>query len=161
MCVVDMRILAQLTLVFAVASLGLAADEARESQSDDVREAVFRWQFEHHNAPAQLTNAQVYFLELGPSADDPTDEFLKRFDGHKPPVRKGSSCIVNGSAMDKKTGERGIIFRITSIVWQSDSTVEVNAGYYEGGLSVRGSLYILKREKRKWRVTGERITVES
>ena len=109
-----MKTFAYLFLLFGFASLGLAAEKARESQTDDIREAVFRWQFDH-NASGQQTNSQVYFLEVGEKGGDPTDEFMKRFANHKPPVRKVSACSANAGkgVLDMKTGEKGLIFRIT------------------------------------------------
>jgi hypothetical protein len=47
-----MKAIAHFFLLFAFTSLGLAAEEARESQVDDIREAVFRYQFDH-NASGQ------------------------------------------------------------------------------------------------------------
>jgi hypothetical protein len=65
-----MKTILHLLLSFAFTSFGLAADKARESQTDDIREAVFRWQFDH-NGSGQQTNAQVYFLEIGDSGRCP------------------------------------------------------------------------------------------
>jgi hypothetical protein len=60
---------------------------ARETRDDEIREAVFRWQF-MHNASSQQTNAHVYFLAIGVEFSDPTDEFMKRFVEHKHPRSK-------------------------------------------------------------------------
>lgn len=59
---------------------------------DDVFEAVFRYQFEH-NGSLQKQNAAAYYLHLSPQltgGDNPDDAFMKRFAGHRPPVRKVS-----------------------------------------------------------------------
>jgi hypothetical protein len=153
-----MKTIAHLLFLFAFASLGLAADKARESQTDDIREAVFLWQFEH-NASGQQTNAQVYFLEVGEKGGDPGDEFMKRFTGHKPPVRKVSACSASADqgVLDKKTGEKGLIFRVTSIKWKSDTSVDVSGGYYEAGESASGNTYTAKKEKGKWQVTNNKM----
>ena len=153
-----MKFVAYLFLLFGFASLGLAADKARESQTDDIREAVFRWQFDH-NASGQQTNAQVYFLEVGQKGDDPSDEFMKRFAGHKPPVRKKSACNAapGKGVFDKKTGQQGLIFRATSIDWKSDAEVDVQGGYYEAGLSSSGNTYTLKKKNGKWKVTNDQM----
>ena len=136
-----MKVIAPLFLLCAFSSLGFAADNVRESQTDDIREAVFRWQFDH-NASSQQKKAQAYFLGVG-DRDDPTDEFMKRFANHKPPVRKASACSADAGkgVRDKKTGEKGLIFRVRKIEWKSDTEVEVQGGYYEGGLSASSNTY--------------------
>jgi hypothetical protein len=153
-----MKTTAYFFLLFAFTSLGLAADKTRDSQTDDIREAVFRWQFDH-NASGQQTNAQVYFLEVGEKGGDPTDEFMKRFADHKPSVRKvsASSASAGKGVLDKKTGEKGLIFRVTSIEWKSDTEVDVSGGYYEAGLSASGNTYTLKKDKGKWKVTNDKM----
>jgi hypothetical protein len=153
-----MRTIARLFLLFAFTSLGFAADNARESQTDDIREAVFRWQFDH-NASGQQTNAQVYFLEVGEKSGDPTEEFMKRFADHKPPVRKVSACTADAGkgVLDRKTGEKGLIFRVTNIKWKSDTEVDVSGGYHEAGLSASGNTYTVKKKKGKWKVTNDKM----
>jgi hypothetical protein len=153
-----MKIIAQLFLLVGFASLGLAADKSRENQTGDIREAVFRWQFDH-NASGQQKKAQVYFLEIGQKGGDPSDEFMKRFVDHKPPVRKVSACSADAGkgVLDKTTGEKGLIFRVTSIDWKSDTEVDVQGGYYEAGESASGNTYTLKKEKGKWKVTNDKM----
>src|SRR5882757_6179744 len=104
-----MKSILHLFLLFAFASVGLADDKVREGQTDDIREAVFRWQIDRDGSEQQ-TNAPVYFLQIGKKRGDPTDEFMKRFAKHKPPVRKVSACSSSGKGVyEKKTGERGLI----------------------------------------------------
>jgi hypothetical protein len=153
-----MKIIIHFLLLFMCSSLCLAADQARESQTDDIREAVFRWQFDH-NASGQQANTYVYFLAVGEKDGDPSDEFIKRFSGHKPSVRKVSACSADArkGVLDKKTGERGLIFRIRSIDWKSDTEVDAQGGYYEAGDSASGNTYTLKKEKGKWKVTNDKM----
>jgi hypothetical protein len=137
-------------LLVALGSLGWAADRVRDNQVDDIREATFRWQF-NHNASGQQTNAQIYYLEIGQKGGDPSDEFMKRFADHKPPIRKVSQCSadIRKGVRDRKTGEHGLIFRVTSIDWKSDTEVDVQGGYYEGGHSASGNTYTLRKDKGK------------
>lgn len=153
-----MKTIAQLLLLLALSSIGFAADKIRESQADDIREAVFRWQFDH-NASGVQKKAQAYFLEVGEKGGDPTEDLLKRFTDHKPPVRKVSACTASADkgVLDKKTGERGLIFRITRIEWRSDSEVDVIGGYYEAGESGSGNTYTVKKEKGRWKVTNDKM----
>ena len=155
-----MKTIARLFLLFAFTSLGFAADKARESQTDDIREAVFRWQFEQ-NGSYQKQSAKVYFLEVGEKEGDPSAEFIKRFAGNKPPVRKRSECNIdmrtNVGVTDKKTGEKGLILRVWKIEWKSDTEVDVKGGYYEHGLSASGNTYTLKKKNGKWTVTNDKL----
>lgn len=153
-----MKCIAHLFLLFALTSLGVADNKARQGQDDDIREAVFRYQFDH-TASGQQKTAKVYFLGVGEKATDPSDEFMKRFADHKPPVRKASaSHFVRGKGLlDKKTGERGLAFRNTLIKWISDTEVEVSGGYYETELSSSGNTYTVQKENGKWKVTKSKV----
>jgi len=146
-----MKAIAHFFLLFAFTSLGLAAEEARESQLDDIREAVFRYQFDH-NASGQQKTAKVFFISVGEKTTDPSDELMRRFADNKPPVRKASaSDSVRGKGIiDKTTGERGLVFRVTGIKWITDIGVEADGGYYESGTSSSGNTYTLKKENGKW-----------
>ncbi|MEJ2444831.1 MAG: hypothetical protein P8Y42_15525 [Exilibacterium sp.] len=135
-----MKTIASFLLLFVFSSVGFTATDALKNQEDDIRETVFRWQFEH-NASGQQQKAKAYYLQIG-EKDDPSDVFIKRFDEHKPPVRKASACTadaING-VRDKKTGEKGLLFRATSIEWKSATEVKMKGGYYEGGLSATGNI---------------------
>jgi hypothetical protein len=152
-----MKTITSFLLLLVFASVGLSADDARKNQEDDVREAVFRWQFEH-NASGQQKKAKAYYLQIGEKGD-PSDALMKRFAEHKPPVRKVSACTADAGkgVLDKKTGERGLIFRVTSIEWKSDTEVDVKGGYYEGGLSASGNTYTVKKENGKWKMTNDKM----
>ena len=147
-----------LFLLFAFLSVGMGADNARQSQEDDIREAVFRWQFDH-NVSGQQKKAKVYSLAVGEKYSDPSDQFMKRFADNQPPVRKRSECNADAGkgVLDKKTGEQGLLFHVTSIKWKSDAQVEVEGGYYEAGLSASGNIYTLKNERGNWKVTNDKL----
>lgn len=132
-------------------SLVLADGPSQAKEEDDIREATFRYQFQH-NASGMKQNAKVYFLSLGEEKrTDPSDEFMKRFADHKPSVKKVSSSTGGPQGIkDKDTGEPGLIFRVQKIKWVDDTTAEVEGGYYEAGLSASGNTYYLKKEKDKW-----------
>lgn len=102
-------------------------------------EAVFRYLFEH-NASAAQQNAASYFLSI--DQRDLPAEFMDRFQGHTPPVKLGSHFRVGN----------GLKFRIDSIIWLDDVTVEVGGGYFEGGESASGNTYVLRRQNGSWRV---------
>jgi hypothetical protein len=110
----------------------------RESQIPEIYEAVFRHLFQHNVSGAQQ-NAKGYFLTI--NGDDPTLEFLKRFEKHKPPVAAGSTF---------KVLEGGLKFRIDSLKWIDDDTAELQGGYYEGNLSASTNLYRVARKDGRW-----------
>lgn len=106
----------------------------------DIAETTFRYQFKD-NASGQQQKAPAYFLSL--FGKDPTPEFLKRFAGHKPPIRKGSEFEIM----------KGIEFIVTRIKRVTKDKVEVSGGYYASGLSASGNTYVLEKKNGKWTVT--------
>lgn len=153
-----MKLIAHIFLLFSFILPSVAADQTREGQTDDIREAVFRWQFDH-NASGLQNKAQAYFLAVGDKDSDPSDEFMKRFPEHKPPLRKVSACSADAGkgVRDKKTGEKGLIFRVRKIEWKSDTEVEVKGGYYAADLSASGNTYTVKKENGKWKVANDKM----
>ena len=90
----------------------------RAKAEDDIREAVFRYQMDHYKS-------DVYFLAI--DNRDPSNGFMSRFKGCKPPVRKrsGSKFESTGpSTRDKKTGAKGVILESWGLEWLNKS-VEV------------------------------------
>ena len=157
-----MKALVALTLLLSswlvFGTQGQAPDSKREltnAEQDEIREAVFRYQFEH-NASGQQQTAKVYFLSFGKD-QEPSDEFIARFKDHKPPVKKRSQSKGQFEVIDKETGERGLIFSAVSIQVIDTNTVEVDGGYYEAGLSASGNVYTVKRNHGKWIVTKDQM----
>jgi hypothetical protein len=146
-----MKTILHLLLFFTFPCVGLAADVPRQKQEDDIREAVFRYQFDN-NASGQKTNAKVYCLAVGEKQVDPSGKLLRRFANHTPPVRKISECGRSAEIRDKRTGERGLLFYITQISWVSSTEVKVTGGYYEGSLSASGETYVVKKDGSTWKI---------
>jgi hypothetical protein len=111
-----------------------------EAQALDIAEATFRYQFKN-NASAAQQKADAYYLSL--FGKDPSAKFLKRFEGHKPPVKMGSEFEIG----------KGLKFRVARIKRLDETTVEVSGGYYEAGLSSSGCTYTVKLKGAKWVVT--------
>lgn len=130
----------------------------RADQEDDIREAVFRWLFDH-NASGQQSRVAAYFLDIDAGNGDPSDAFIKRFLDHKPPVRKKSQCIKDPrhGVLDKTSRKNGLLFYIERIKWLSDAEVEVSGGYYEGPESASTNTYRLKNDGHRWKVTSDRL----
>jgi hypothetical protein len=62
---------------------------------------------------------------------------------------------------DKKTGEEGLLFHVSKVVWKSDTEVEVKGGYYERGLSSSANTYTVKKENGKWKVKNDHMDIIS
>jgi hypothetical protein len=123
------------------------------SEEDQIREAVFRYQFEF-NASGLGQAANVYFLSAE-GEKDPSPQLLQQFDGHRPAVKPVSaSTLEPGTAqvLDRESGLPGLIFRITEIRWQGDDEVEVDGGYYEASESASGNTYSVVKQGGSWQV---------
>jgi hypothetical protein len=146
-----LAILTLTVLVFLPASM---ASDATASQQDDIREAVFRYQFDHNQSGLQ-GNAHAYCLAatIGEKEVDPSDQFIKRFAHHKPPVRKASACHwAKVRVVENRWGKPALIFFVSKINWTSDEEATVNGGYREGNMSSSVCSYAVKKENGKWTV---------
>jgi hypothetical protein len=129
--------------------------DAEERRLDDIREVVFRYQFENSD-PVKWERNWVYFLQLMPGRKSPSERFMKRFAGHVPPVKPLSDCVIvkrNGTVIDKETGEQGIIFCIVEIKWVDEYKVEVDGSFYVANLCGEGHIYSVEWKDGAWVVT--------
>jgi hypothetical protein len=135
--------------------------ESISNKENDIREVVFRYQF-GNNESGQQQSTKIYFISVMSKPDssaswiygDPDPELLRRFDGNVPLVKPYSLCTLSVfGVFDRESGQRGLLFRTSEIRWISDDEVEVDGGYFEGGLSASGNTYYLKRENGRWVVT--------
>lgn len=62
--------------------------QGTSTMTNDIYEAVFRHLFVYNGSG--LTNASAFYLSV--EGKDPGEEFLKRFAGNTPPVKKASEC---------------------------------------------------------------------
>jgi len=129
---------------------------------DDIREATFRYQFEHAAAVGERRQ-QVRFLSFGETRKnqdiDPSDTFIARFSRDKPRVAKQSQAISSRHewVTDLTSGEPGVIFYITSVRKLSSGTAEVTGGYHQDRRSASGNTYRLERRWGKWKVVDDRM----
>ena len=150
----------RVAILMALAAVGSASSTDRALQEDDIREVVFRHQFDHNSSGQQKT-AHSYYLALGEKDTDPSDQFMTRFSHHKPPVRKASACHwTSVEIVDKRSGKPGLLFRISTITWISDSEVRVEGGYDEANVSASRNTYTVKKHE-KWKVTDDGMSVIS
>ena len=123
------------------------------AELDDIREAVFRYQFQH-NASAQQQLAHAYFLSVE-DGKDPDDKFMERFKNHEPAVKKNSQA--KGEFKKEGGSLDGLMFHIVAIKQIGPNKVEVGGGYYESALSSSGNIYMVQRVKNKWIVTRDNM----
>jgi hypothetical protein len=129
------------------ASQGSSNVATRAAAEADIAEAVFRYQFDH-NASAVQKGAEKYCLSL-PGEKMPSAEFLKRFEGNRPPVLAADQC-------ERKSG-RSLFFRVQKLDWRKDNEVWVRGGYWEGNLSSSIEMFRVLNENGKWVVKGARM----
>ena len=147
------RVLAVSCLAITIlSSCGDLEDEISDPEILDLFEVFFRYKFED-NASAQQQDAEAYFLEI--EGEDPSPEFLARFKGHSPPVKKGSEFVMGGRIVmdgEAPTEGNGLLFRIDSYRWIGlfKNCVKISGGYSEGELSASWASYIWIRRKGKW-----------
>jgi len=129
----------------------LALGAQSDQETDNIREATFRYMFAK-NASGQQQAAKVYCLSV--EDQDPADDFMHRFANDTPPVKKASQCTASAreGVRDKETGARGLAFRVDKLTKKEDSRAEVDGGYYEAGLSASGNTYSLEKKEGVWKV---------
>jgi hypothetical protein len=124
-------LLATVLVLPAVYAQKTSPSPAAGAKDDDVREAVFRYQF-------KTLDRQADFYFIAVDNKNPNDEFLARFRDDVPVVKPISDARHEKkpvpSIVDKKTEKDGIIFRVGAIKWTSDTHAEVEGGYECGDL---------------------------
>jgi hypothetical protein len=139
-------------LILALIFTQAGHPSSKAQAEDDIREAVFRYQFVH-DAPQQKPHTKVHFIAIE-NKQDPDDAFLKRFADRTPIVKKESQAAASnngtGGVIDKETKGAGIIFRIAQLKWINDSEIEVEAHFHVAMLVAGGCKYRVLREGNKW-----------
>ncbi|HYO15113.1 MAG TPA: hypothetical protein VE685_18110 [Thermoanaerobaculia bacterium] len=123
----------------------------RSEAEPDILEAAFRYQFEH-NESAIRENAQRYCLTLT-GGKEPSAEFLRRFEGHEPPVVASDRC--------DRTSAKYLFIQAGIVPWENDSTAIVRGGYYEGRLSSSKEELRVVWKDGEWVVQDKRLEVIS
>lgn len=150
-----MRALGIVVLAGVVAACATTPGTKAEREWN-VREALFRYQFEHNSSGGQQ-NVDTYFLEV--DGKDPPAEFVARFAGHEPPVEPVSHAIASADegVRHRERGGDGLIFKQERLRWIDDGKAEVDGGYYEAGLSSSGNTYTVEWKDGRWVVTGDEM----
>lgn len=124
------------------------ADSSQVSQEDDVREAVFRYQFK--NIELQFA---YHFISV--DGKKPSSALLDRFRDDAPPVRSVAECVkvkkpIRG-VVSRKDDKPGILFNAGDIKWISPTKADVNGGYECGdACGELSGVYHLSKQDNKW-----------
>ena len=147
-------------MIFALFLPTIAVAQTSSSPiNPDITETVFRYQF-LHNGSAQQTNASVYFIRL--PGGDPSAEFMDRFKGSDPRVKKASQARTDTETItDKETGQKGLVFYIMTCTMRGTNKATVAGGYLEGGESSAHNTYFLEKKAGKWTVLSHTTGAES
>jgi hypothetical protein len=139
----------RVALVVLVGLLGMCAPGDREV--DDIREATLRHMFAG-NGSGLLQGVKVYCVTV--EGHDPTADFLSRFAGNRPPLKRGSLCSTSTiqGVLDKETGERGIAFGADKVTMRWGFRAEVEGGYFAHGFSLSYKTYYLEKKGGVWKV---------
>lgn len=133
---------------------------SKVQQADDIREAIFRYQYQFHDFGFR---PRLYFLSLE-NRHDPSDVFLQRFKDMGGRVRKESQWKCHpkkDGIVDTRTGERGVRLSSEYIEWIRPTKVCVYGGYYAGGLSAAGYKYTVVYRNGHWKVARAEMLWES
>ncbi len=147
------RFIAIMIIIWSLVLVGCASTQvtqpSREEQENDIREAVFRYILQ------ECRNQEVCYLSFSGDArfredNDPSKEFMQRFRGHKPLMKKVSQCASLKGTGIKSPGKKEVILFVGAIKWISDIEVEAKGGSYLGSLSAIGFIYRVVREGNRW-----------
>lgn len=142
------------------------APDPRAAETLAIQQAVHLFQFVlyRREIPADgLTYCLAWTPETeeGITADarmwtDPPEALLRRFESHRPPVKKKSVCQmppdISSGVTDLETAGPAVIFRAGTPVRQSDTEVFVHGGYYQHARNAAGDTYRVRYEGGRWAV---------
>jgi hypothetical protein len=84
---------------------------------------------------------------------------MRRFRDHRPPVKRKAVCQIHADVSgvtDIETGGQAVIFRVAPPVWDSDTEVLVDGGYYFNGIAASGKTYRVRYQDGEWVVVDAR-----
>lgn len=146
---VSVRTFVIVTLVCVCLGLWSLRRFYRSRAEPDIYEAVLRHQFKRY------ANGNEDYFAVSINDDDPSDEFLLRFQGHSPIVRPGSTfqfLVVPGATSQLEDGH---LFRAQILRWSFFSQeVHVYSSEYVTPMNASMGTFVLRRTSKGWRVTG-------
>lgn len=163
-----------LAVVITVQGLAQDVTANRKADEEDIYALVIRSQMEEwirggdkaeaeakgasDKAITKQLNFPVFFVSI--NGEDPSDAFMKRFDDLPRTIRKASREVPDKgphTPTDKSTVKTGIVFDAEKLKWHNKDLVEVQGGYYCGGLCAAGITFTVKRENGKWMINSSHM----
>ena len=139
----------------------LGGERWRQSQADNVREAVFRWQIARHRR-----YGEVCFLTIDGRSASATVAFIAEHFKDSPFVKPLAASQMRaphtpmlyktktiGGFVDARTGQRALNFWTTAVRWKSDATAEVDGGGAAAIGSGNDGTFTVIWKKQRWNAT--------
>ena len=130
----------------------------RATQADEIREVVLRYGLEQYGPYVygeqwrkELLPECTFFLDI--EEKDPSDQFLNRFAGERPLLRKRSewkSYLATGQT-DRFPGQTAGL-SVLPLQWETDTKVKVRFGAILGKREIGVWDLLVTNEKGKWTV---------
>jgi hypothetical protein len=125
-----------------------SGDTPRPAQEDEIREAVYRYQFKNFDL-------LVAYHFISVNGKNPSAAILQRFKGEQPPVLPLSDCdrIKKPTRMIQNRNDlkQGALFNIGQIKWISDTKVDVDGGFECGDICDEATgVYHASKPENKW-----------
>jgi hypothetical protein len=125
-----------------------AGEPSRSDQEDNIREAVFRYQFKSFDL-------LVAYHFISVNGKNPSAAMLQRFHGEQPPVLPVSEAEKIKKPMkliqNRNDYKQGVLFNQGQVKWISDTKVDVDGGFECGDICDEGSgVYHTTRQENKW-----------
>jgi hypothetical protein len=132
----------------AAPALQKGGEPSRADQEDNLREAVFHYQFKSF----ELVVA-YHFISV--NGKNPSAAMLQRFHGEQPPVLPVSECEKLKKPMkliqNRNDYKQGVLFNQGQIKWISDTKADVDGSFECGDICDEATgVYHASRQDNKW-----------
>jgi hypothetical protein len=151
-----MKFCVSLTLTLSLLLCPVRAQNPFAEQSSrelDLREAIFRYMFDHY----KIHSTKIFCLQ--PDLALP-ERFLRRFADLKTTAVWASDCDLSGpmiAARYKKTGEYVLIMRILELNWTDSSKAVAKVEAFSDGIASNSNTLHLIRKDDRWIVKTDKL----
>jgi hypothetical protein len=123
-------------------------------EKSNLREAIFRYMFEHYNYGPYV---KVFCIQ--PEQPQP-ERFLLRFADSKPQVVWASDCELTGpmnAVKQKKTAESGMRMTVISIRWIGGQEAEARVEAFSDGIAANWNTLRIVFKEGRWIVKSDKV----
>ena len=138
-------------LIFVAAT---ACDVGVTQYESDATETVVRQILRD----AGTNEPSAFYLAWGHRLTAPSDAFLARFGGHRPPVKSyaASRVLPTGHIVDSATGKVGAMLQIAEVEKKSDSEFDVEAALSSLPVMSNRFVYTVIQQDGRWIIKSRR-----